>query len=86
MEQLLNGQISDVIKNFEKFRTEKALTIQMMADKLCISANTYKRIEQGFTTVSLDRLFHIAHILNVPAFTLLMPPDASIYNNILKAS
>ena len=66
-------RLSIVIDAIRKHRTALKYTNQFMAGKLSISVKTYRQIENGFTALSLERFAHIAQILDIHPFELLIP-------------
>jgi transcriptional regulator with XRE-family HTH domain len=49
--------------NIRKLREYRNYTQEYLAFKLNISQNAYSKIELGYTKITVDRLFHIADIL-----------------------
>jgi len=60
-----------VAANIRKVREYRNYTQDYLAAKLEISQNAYSKIELGYSKITLDRLFHIALILEVEVMELL---------------
>ena len=60
-----------VAANIRKVREYRNYTQDYLAAKLEISQNAYSKIELGYSKITLDRLFHIALILEVAVQELL---------------
>lgn len=58
-------------KNIKKYREEKNLTQQQLADKINKSLNFVGKIEVAFSKPSLDTVIDIAKVLNVKPYELL---------------
>lgn len=52
--------------NIRKYRNEKCLTQEYMANELGIGQSAYQKIETGEVSLSMDRLLQIAAILGKP--------------------
>lgn len=48
-----------------KVREYKNYSQEYLASKIGISQNAYSKIELGYSKITLDRLFHIANLLDV---------------------
>lgn len=90
MKETLDLKIKSVAANIRKIREHRNYTQEYLAAKLHISQNAYSKIELGYTKITLDRLFHIAIILetdpveiintaNQPAIYIV--PDRSAASN-----
>ena len=71
METLQNISLKAVIVAIRRNRAQAHLSQRELANKLCISKKAYNRIENGYTTLSLERFVHIAQILGVTPVDLL---------------
>lgn len=71
MKEKLKLQMKEVASNIRKVREFRNYTQDYLAAKLEISQNAYSKIELGYSKITLDRLFHIALILEVQAMELL---------------
>lgn len=60
-----------VASNIRKVREFRNYTQDYLAAKLNISQNAYSKIELGYSKVTIDRLFHIAVILEVEVMQLI---------------
>jgi transcriptional regulator with XRE-family HTH domain len=85
MKDMLNLKIKKVAANIRKVREHRNYTQEYLAAKLKISQNAYSKIELGYTKITIDRLFHIADILEVTSAELLNE-DAAESINILSVS
>lgn len=64
-------EMQEVAGNMRKVREFRNYTQDYLAAKLGISQNAYSKIELGYSKITLDRLFHIALILEVEVTQLL---------------
>jgi transcriptional regulator with XRE-family HTH domain len=71
MKEVLENKIRSVAVNIRKIRESKDYTQDYLAVKLAISQNAYSKIELGYTKITVERLFQIAHILEVNPVDLL---------------
>lgn len=65
MKEKLKQEMKEVASNIRKVREFRNYTQDYLAAKLEISQNAYSKIELGYSKITLDRLFHIALILEV---------------------
>ena len=65
MKEKLKEEMRVVANNIRKIREYRNYTQDYLAAKLEISQNAYSKIELGYSKLTLDRLFHIAIILDV---------------------
>jgi len=65
MKEKLKEEMRVVASNIRKIREYRNYTQDYLAAKLEISQNAYSKIELGYSKLTLDRLFHIAIILDV---------------------
>ncbi|RYG20973.1 MAG: XRE family transcriptional regulator [Chitinophagaceae bacterium] len=79
MKEKLKLEMKAVAGNIRKVREYRNYTQDYLAAKLEISQNAYSKIELGYSKITLDRLFHIALILEVEVMELLQF-DAEKYN------
>ncbi|MBP8067184.1 MAG: helix-turn-helix transcriptional regulator [Pedobacter sp.] len=79
MKEKLKLEMKAVAGNVRKVREFRNYTQDYLAAKLEISQNAYSKIELGYSKITLDRLFHIALILEVEVMELLQF-DAEKYN------
>lgn len=79
MKERLKLEMKAVAGNIRKVREFRNYTQDYLAAKLEISQNAYSKIELGYSKIALDRLFHIAVILEVEVLDLLQF-DAEKYN------
>ncbi|WP_113651641.1 helix-turn-helix domain-containing protein [Pedobacter namyangjuensis] len=71
MKDKLKAEMKVVAGNIRKVREFRNYTQDYLAAKLEISQNAYSKIELGYSKITLDRLFHIAIILEVEVTHLL---------------
>ncbi|MCJ0741350.1 MULTISPECIES: helix-turn-helix domain-containing protein [Pedobacter] len=71
MKELYKNEMRRVATNIRKIREKKNYTQDYIAAKLGISQNAYSKIELGYSKISLDRLFHLAHLLDTEVVDLL---------------
>src|SRR4051812_15373679 len=71
MKDNLKAEMRAVAGNIRKVREYRNYTQDYLAAKLEISQNAYSKIELGYSKITLDRLFHIALILEVSVTDLL---------------
>lgn len=71
MKEKLKLEMKAVAANIRKVREYRNYTQDYLAAKLEISQNAYSKIELGYSKITLDRLFHIALILEVVVQELL---------------
>ena len=67
-----------VASNIRKIREFRNYTQDYLAAKIGISQNAYSKIELGYSKITLDRLFHIAILLEVPATQLISAEPADL--------
>ncbi|HTD99333.1 MAG TPA: helix-turn-helix transcriptional regulator [Mucilaginibacter sp.] len=71
MSESVSLKIKSVAANIRKIREHKNYTQEYLAAKLNISQNAYSKLELGYTKITLERLFHIAIILEVDPIDLI---------------
>jgi transcriptional regulator with XRE-family HTH domain len=71
MKEKLKLEMKAVAANIRKVREYRNYTQDYLAAKLEISQNAYSKIELGYSKITLDRLFHIALILEIEVMELL---------------
>ncbi|RZL39618.1 MAG: XRE family transcriptional regulator [Pedobacter sp.] len=71
MKEKLKAEMKVVAGNIRKVREFRNYTQDYLAAKLEISQNAYSKIELGYSKITLDRLFHIALILEIEVTNLL---------------
>jgi len=65
MNEKFKLEAKEIVANIRKIRDYRDYTQDYLALKLGISQNAYSKIELGYSKITLDRLFHIALILEV---------------------
>jgi transcriptional regulator with XRE-family HTH domain len=85
MNDSLNFSAATVAKNIRQAREKRNYTQDYLAAKLAISQNAYSKIELGYTKITIDRLHHIAQVLEVDMFELIKTTNAEITSIVNKA-
>ncbi|WDF55036.1 helix-turn-helix domain-containing protein [Mucilaginibacter sp. KACC 22063] len=67
----ISSKIKSVASNIRQIRERKGYTQEYLAMKLGISQNAYSKIELGYTKITLERLFHIARLIETDVISLL---------------
>lgn len=67
----VSSKIKSVSTNIRQIREKKGYTQEYLAMKLGISQNAYSKIELGYTKITLERLFHIAKLIETDVISLL---------------
>lgn len=83
MKQMNKCTTNDIARNIKQIRELKSFTQEYMAQQLDISQPAYAKIEQGLTVLKIDRLQHIADILEVDVSALLN--TTHIFNIVFQA-
>jgi transcriptional regulator with XRE-family HTH domain len=78
MKDMLNLRAKNVAANIRKIREHRNYTQEYLAAKLKISQNAYSKIELGYTKITVDRLFHIADILETDPVDILNSENAEL--------
>ena len=74
--------IEKVINKIVQERTRKGYSYENMAEELCLSVPAYRKLEIGETKLSVERLFQISMILEVPVEELLeLNGERMVQNN-----
>lgn len=63
--------MKEIYNNIKKYRELKGYTQQYVADKLGITQKQYSNLESGVSSISLDRFYEIAEILETDILNLL---------------
>ena len=61
----IDEQVGVVLKYLRKKRIEKEMSQYEMANRLCVSQNTYFKIEKGKTKLDIFRLLQICNVLEL---------------------
>lgn len=64
-------EMQEVLRNIKRFREAKGMSQNEMAFRLNLEQPSYAHIEAGNRKLSLERLFMIADILEIPVESLL---------------
>ena len=74
--------VEKVINKIVQERTRKGYSYENMAEELCLSVPAYRKLEIGETKLSVERLFQISMILEVPVEELLeLNGERRVQNN-----
>lgn len=65
-------------ENLKKYRTERGLTQQQLAEKVGVSRNLLCEWENSVKYPYLDKIFDIARVLEIDADVLLKCPENSV--------
>ncbi|WP_293299103.1 helix-turn-helix transcriptional regulator [Pedobacter sp. UBA4863] len=71
MKDIYKEEMQRVASKIRKLRENKNFSQEYLAKKIGISQNAYSKIELGYSKITLDRLIHISHILEINATELL---------------
>lgn len=74
--------LSETIGNkIRRIRTQKPLTQEEIADKLCMTAAGFGKIERGETDITLKKLEQICEVLDISVFQMLsIDEKTNIFN------
>ncbi len=64
-------EMEKIIEKISQLRNRKGYTYENMADELELTPAAYRKIETGETKLSVERLFRISNILEMPVNELL---------------
>ncbi|RYF25768.1 MAG: XRE family transcriptional regulator [Chitinophagaceae bacterium] len=65
MNNTYKKEMQRIAFKIRKVREYKNYSQEYLASKIGISQNAYSKIELGYSKITLDRLFHIANLLDV---------------------
>lgn len=65
MNNTYRKEMQRIAFKIRKVREYKNYSQEYLASKIGISQNAYSKIELGYSKITLDRLFHIANLLDV---------------------
>jgi transcriptional regulator with XRE-family HTH domain len=71
MKRFLNARLNIITTNIKNTRSESNYTQEYVAAKLNMPLHDYTELELGKTEMTLNKLFRIAEILNVPILDLI---------------
>jgi transcriptional regulator with XRE-family HTH domain len=74
MQEVINKRIIATIQRIRTIRVSKDYSQDYLAAKLGISQNAYSKVELGYSTLSVERLFTIGSILEVDVNDLISQP------------
>jgi transcriptional regulator with XRE-family HTH domain len=78
MKDNLNIRVRAIAANIRKIRENRNYTQDYLAAKLKISQNAYSKLELGYTKITIERLFHIAAILETDIVDLIKPEEVPV--------
>lgn len=78
MKQNTDRRHEVVANNIRIIREFRNYTQEYLAAKLAISQNAYSKIELGYSRITVERLFHVANILEIEVTTLLASDQADL--------
>lgn len=61
----------EYLMNLKRIRIEKGISQKQMADRLGFAQSNFNKIENGISELTVNRLFEIAQILDVPVIEIL---------------
>lgn len=67
----VDAQLQALVANIKKRRNELRISQMQIAEALKITQNAYSKIEMAKTKMSVERLYEIADVLNIPARELM---------------
>jgi transcriptional regulator with XRE-family HTH domain len=70
--------MDNIAHTIRRVREERNYTQEYMASQLGISTKSYSNLENNIHRLTLDRLHHIAEVLEVPLIRLLEAPDLAM--------
>ena len=82
MKDELNLKIKKVAANIRKIREIRNYTQEYLAVKLGISQNAYSKLELGYTRITVERLFHIAEILDANVTDIIRDENIEVLHTV----
>ena len=77
----ISRNMNNVGVNIRKSREKRGFSQEYVADKLGITQSTYGKLERDVLSITLDRLYKIADVLEEDISTLLDIGKKNIFNN-----
>ena len=77
-------EIEKIIERISQHRTKKGYTYENMAHELNLTPAAYRKIETGETKLTVERLFRISDILDLPIADFLDFQTSKIYKQEFK--
>ena len=71
MKDIYKEEMQRVASKIRQLRENKKFSQEYLAKKIGISQNAYSKIELGYSKITVDRLIHISHILEIKTTELL---------------
>ena len=75
--ELVHKKVQSIVEKIRTVREAKGYTQDYLAAKLSISQNAYSKLELGYSSLTVVRLFAIASILEINARQLITCTDDS---------
>ncbi len=82
MKETVEKRINAVLEKIKIERTKKSLTQEKMAEEIGITVSGYGQWERGEIGLSLDRIFQISDVLQLPAHELFLTENLKRENII----
>lgn len=77
----MNSKTKEILYNIRRIRESKNLSQEAIAIELDLGTKAYSNIETGESSLTIDRLFKIAEILEVPVETIMSSSNNFTFNN-----
>ena len=74
-------EVEKILEKITQKRSQKGYTYENMADDLGITPSGYRKIEKGETKLSVEKMFQISTVLDIPINELLDIGENWIQNN-----
>ena len=71
MNDPINIQVKAIAANIKRIRLIRNYKQSYMAGRLNISQNAYSKIELGYSSITINKLLQIAHILGVSVIEII---------------
>lgn len=86
MEPIHHITIKTALDNLRHFRIQSGLSQKEVANKLCVSPRTFRDMENGMRTITLDQFFHLAAIYEVTVASLVLAQEEIIEVKLRRVS
>ncbi|WP_314752240.1 helix-turn-helix domain-containing protein [Capnocytophaga sputigena] len=74
-------EVEKILEKITQKRSQKGYTYENMADDLGLTPSGYRKIEKGETKLSVEKMFQISTVLDIPINELLDIGENWIQNN-----
>jgi len=71
--------MEEILQQIKDIRNTKGFSYEYMADELKISTSAYRKIESNETKLTVERLFQISEVLQVPVNKILGAKLSAVY-------